>query len=179
MITIFAALLALSAVLVSCGSSAPEGMVALEGDNTTYNIYVPETWAAALSGGAVSAYAEDMSNISVQTVAIPKNDAGERLYEDLNDFCENGLKMSISSSFSDIKYAETSEDALGGEKALTISYIVTVFDVSAKTSKEYTVMQTVTERRDNFYILTYTAESANYSKHTDEVKSVVSNFSFK
>ena len=180
LMTVFAVLLVLTSALAACGASkAPEGMVALEGSDPTYDIYIPETWTASLGGGAVSAYAPDMSNISVQTVTITKGGEGARLYADINDFWENGYKVSLSYNFTDITYSETSEDKLGGETAVKAGYTVKVFDVSAKAVKSYSIMQLIAEHGKNVYIFTYTAETGNYEKHADEVKSVVSNFSFK
>ena len=180
--TVFA-ILAICLVLtaVSCGSAAaPEGMVALSGENLTYNVYVPKTWTASLSGGAVSAYAEDMSNVSVQTSPVPKNTEGDKeLYADINDLWENGYKVSLGYTFSQIEYAETAETTLGGEKALKAEYKVKVFDISAKAEKEYSIMQIITRKESDYYILTYTAETANYKLHTEEVNSIISTFSFK
>lgn len=166
--------------LVSCGSSAvPDGMTALEGENLTYNIYVPKTWTAALSGGAVSAYAEDMSNVSVQTVAIPKDADGKRLYSDVADFWENGYRVSLGYTFAGADYSETGEGKLGGEKSLTVEYTVKTFDISSKSEKSYGVKQIIAEHGDNFYVITYTAETTNYAAHADEFNSIVSYFSFK
>ncbi|MBO4217239.1 MAG: hypothetical protein J5940_04790 [Clostridia bacterium] len=177
----FIVIMTVAAALSSCGSSAkaPDGMVALDGENTTYFIYVPKAWTASLSGGAVSAYAEDMSNVSVQTVAIAKAEDGTRLYSDIKDFWENGYKVSVGYAFAKAEFSGITEGKLGGEDSVVAEYTVKVFDISVKAEKSYSVKQVIAEHGDNYYVITYTAETAKYTDHADEFNSIVSNFSFK
>ncbi len=179
---LLALLIITAAVAMSaCGAKtkAPEGMVALDGENVTFTVFVPKTWTAALSGGAVSAYADDMSNVSVQTLAVAKDEGGKRLYADVGEFWENGYKVSLEHTFAKAAYSETSEYTLAGEKGLKAEYTVITFDISAKAEKTYKITQIFAEHGDNFYIITYTAESDKYSAHKNEVDSILANFSFR
>ena len=172
-------IIAALAAVVSCGESdgVPDGMKAVESDFVDYKFYVPETWTIDVTQGYVSAYEpEDKSNVSVITMTSTKEYASfldyiEEYIGTLKDTYVNFEYVENESLVPSAEHPDTGL-TLGGKAAARIVFTITANGAT------YKYMQVVTTVGFYIYTLTYTALTANYDKHLDDVYKMIKEFSF-
>lgn len=176
--------------LTSCKdeSGVPNGMVEVVSEYTDFRLFVPSSWTPDVTTGFVSAQTLDKSNISVEVVAADRVDAssesavgytvtyGGISYAGISKFVSDYYFDTLSKTMPGIKLKEqyTTDQTLGDAPDVC-KYVYTV-EIGGKA---YRIMQMFALRASKIYILTYTAEEANYSKHTDDVEKIIKEFVFK
>lgn len=163
--------IACSAVACSKDDDIPDGMQNAAADSMPFDLFVPSNWISqaqsGISGARVSS--SDKSNVTV-TVYLPAEVLTPADYWE--DFClpeyENGVLQDFS-----VMDEQCEETTLGGLNAEKYVFVYTLDGVT------YEVMQIITSKDDTLYTLTYTAESAMYAAHLEEVESIRSNFRFR
>lgn len=160
-------------IFCSCSKdneTAPDGMKAVQSsDNLDYNIYIPETWTQDLSTGVISAYCKssDLSNISVTQYNLEDTDSLTKHVEDYITELKNNLAdFSLSEDY-------PQNALLGGTTASKIEYTAKLV------GNEYKYMQIICIRKGTIYFFTYTSLSERYDEHTEEIKNILDNFSFR
>lgn len=164
------AVIFLSACSGNADVSAPNGMKLLSNDIVDYYLYIPESWEGDMSTGMVSAYSTyDNSNISMMAFALgDKYDYSTTVAQ----FVEKN-KEDLENTYADIEYiTEPSNVELDGYAAIKMVYTATV------TGTSYQFMQLCTVANATVYVFTYTALPDVFENHTDEVQSMIDNFSF-
>jgi hypothetical protein len=183
---------------------APEGMKLASLDNSAYYLYIPDNWVVQSSatgcGGAVSDPVEsgdtvvrtDISNVIVTTFPV-SNIKAETAAEEETTAAESEAaneniterakyinaywamcKGSFERTFEEFSIVEegknTKVDSLEAKK-----YVYT----AKMDGYDFKIMMTVTYSGGIVYIITYTAISEHYDKHTAEVDKIISAFKFK
>lgn len=173
--------------LASCSGKdqPPKGMKKLSSEFTNFNFYIPEEWTENISTGFVSAYAKDLSNISIQTMSLSgvfSSGSGYVFYADnisyssIDDYFKDNYLKKINTTFSSFELKEEyTTNQNFGESDKCAKYVYTL-DVD---ETEYTFLQIFTIYGSNMYIFTYTAASDNFESHISEVNNIINNFSFK
>lgn len=175
------------AAMLLCGCAAednwvPKGMQIVQNENTKdeYTLYVPDDWTVDLSTGVTSAYAADRSNVIMTVTRLSTDDRYMKVSEYWSKYAQD-----CRNTFSDFRYLNVEEgkeqpadaDAgvavtLGGSAAQKYTYAFTV------TGTEYQCISVICIRGGDAYMLHYTAMTANFEKHTEEVEKIITNFAF-
>ena len=187
---IFLAIIICALALTSCKdkTGVPGGMVEVVSDYTDFRLFVPDDWTPDVSTGFVSAQTVDGSNVSVEVIAADRVDASSESefgytitynkisYAGISKFFEDYFFATLSKSISGVKLEEqyTTDQSLG-DNPYACKYVYTV----ELNGTSYRIMQIFAVKASKIYIFTYTAEEANYSKHTDDVDKIVKEFVFK
>ena len=175
-------------VLASCSNKnddTPSGMMKIGGEANSYSLYVPTTWEEKSSTGFTSAACTDKSNISVQVMAVrgifTNGQDGYAImtntdtYYEMNDYFMKEYFPYLESTFAKIELKEsyTTNQSFGGS-TYTAKYVYTV-EID---KVEYTIMQIFSAHDSSIYIFTYTATTANYNLHLEEVNLITDNFKY-
>ena len=175
-------------LLASCSNKnddTPSGMMKIGGEANSYSLYVPTTWEEKSSTGFTSAACTDKSNISVQVMAVrgifTNGQDGYAImtntdtYYEMNDYFTKEYFPYLESTFANIELKEsyTTNQTFGGS-TYTAKYVYTV-EID---KVEYTLMQIFSAHDSSIYIFTYTATTANYNLHLDEVNLIIDNFKY-
>ena len=175
-------------ILASCSNKnddTPSGMMKIGGEANSYSLYVPTTWEEKSSTGFTSAACTDKSNISVQVMAVrgifTNGQDGYAImtntdtYYEMNDYFTKEYFPYLESTFANIELKEsyTTNQTFGGS-TYTAKYVYTV-EID---KVEYTLMQIFSAHDSSIYIFTYTATTANYNLHLDEVNLIIDNFKY-
>lgn len=165
-------LLTLALTAMACSDDGiPDDMQNVAIDNANFDLFVPKSWISqkesGISGARVSN--EDTSNVTV-TVYLP--DRPLTLDEYWNGFCLPSYQNGVLKDFS-LLSEQCGDTVLGGKNAKTYVFVYTL------DGKAYEVMQIIALKDDQFYTLTYTAESVNYSANLETVESIRQNFRFR
>ncbi len=162
--------------LVSCSkeeSNIPEGMAYSENGAVDYYFYYPEEWTLDRNDGMVSVYAneKDHSNVSVTTFAAPDTVTSVDGYISMG---ETNYLEHLKSNFTDLEMLSDGEETtLGGVPARQYVFTATV------AGDEYKFRQIIAFRYGYIYIFTYTSTLDAFDTHTDDVNSIVKEFTFK
>lgn len=160
------------ATLVSCGEdtdSAPLGFKEISNDGVSYDLYVPDEWTTDISTGVTAAYYSgiDPSNISMMAFEL----SGKEVTS-IADYWAI-YEPSLKAMFPDLEYVgEPDEVTLDEVPAMQYIYTGTVADV------QYKLMQIVAIKNASVYIFTYTAETAKYDEHIEDVLAILDYFNF-
>lgn len=189
---ILAALMA-ALTVASCGQSdtdAPLDYKEISSDDVEYDLYVPEEWQEDITTGMTAAYysSQDPSNISMiafeldgtvktiedywnsylpSLVAVFPDIAFENVPEEESETTEGD-----PSGTEAVKVGEPEQLTLGGVPALAYNYTASMSGV------KYKFYQVIAFRSARVYIFTYTAETANYDSHIEDVVGILGNFRF-
>lgn len=183
-------ILVLSIIILSLASCSkneqpPKGMKKMSSEFIGYKLYIPEEWTENISTGFISAYAKDLSNISIQTMSLSgvfESGTGYVFYADnvsyssIDDYFRNNYLTKINGTFSSFNLKEeyTTNQKFGeSDKCAKYVYTLNVDGI------EYTFLQIFTIYGSNLYIFTYTATSDNFESHISDINNIINNFSFK
>lgn len=137
----------------------PTGYQLASDENADYCLYVPDEWTLDMTTAASGAYysAADPSSVSVMAWDMGNTDST------LDDWWEVN-KKDISLVFSDFTVVSEENTAIDGAYAKRYVY-------TAKLGEdEYKFLQQAAIKNGSVYLFTYTAKSANYDAHIDEVE---------
>ena len=189
--------------LASCANTssevkAPDGMKLVSGDGAPYYLFVPESWGETKGFGTFGAYASDSSNVSVSTYAA--TDIKVDFSDDTTpgETTANDTTAAATTPSTDKSSREQYIDAYwemcwrsylkelnefavvdGGKQTLLGGIDAKTYAYTAKYEGiEYKMQMTVTYSGGLMYILTYTAKSANFDAHAEEVAKIISEFKF-
>ena len=165
------AVLCLGAVACSKEDDTPEGMQNVSIENATFDLFVPAGWVAQTSSGISGARVSntDTSNVTV-TVYLPAEVLTAESY--WQNYCLSEYQNGVLKNFSVVE-EKCGDTTLGGLNAKKYVFVYTL------DGKSYEVMQVLTVKDDNVYTLTFTAESANFAGHEENMESIRSNFRFR
>lgn len=165
-------LLAVAVCAAACkkDDGVPDGMMDVSAADVAYRLFVPNTWVANNQSGVSGAYVSntDRSNVTV-TAYIPDTD-GVTPTSYWEDVCLPAYSAAFAAFHA---VGEGADTTLGGRNARQYIYTFTL------DGTEYECMQTVAVQGGFVYSLTYTAETAKYADHTEEVATILSAFVFK
>ena len=160
-------LLALSAVACS-DTEVPDGMQLVSGEEEKFDLFVPAMWTPMQNPPGAYVSSADRSNVTVtshfpDTVMSASEYWTQKCLPEYTNVLEN---------FSVVE--ERCEDTtLGGRDAKLYVFVYTISDTA------YESMQIITVQSDIIYTLTYTATSAAFEDHLDDVESIRAEFRFR
>lgn len=166
-------LLALCLTLAACKSDdpTPEGMQNVADEEAAFNLYVPSSWVPRTeSGVSGAAYGgNDQSNV-ICTGVLPDEgiDSIEKYW---NNVCLGEYHATLP-AFA-VREEECGATTLGGLNAQKYVFTYTIGEES------FVAMQVITSYSGMIYTLQYTALSANYNAHLEEVNGIVAAFTFR
>ena len=160
-------------VFAACGKGeeAPDNMQQAAVASAPFSLYVPTDWLltteSGISGARVNS-TEDKANVTV-TAYYPDAPLSPA------DYFETVCLPDYTAYFTDFARltALDGDTTLGGKDAKCYVFTYTM------DGHVYQVKQIIVAKDDKLYTLTYTAFSAHYNDHTDEVEQIRANFVFR
>ncbi len=181
---IFALMLAISAVFATftaCSlqpgyEGAPEGMRPInEGDEGAI-LYVPSAWSVETSTGVPTAYvsSNDRTTVTLTTVTSEANGGlGAK------DYFESYIEI-FKSSIPEFKFVKEKEEDKNYTNRLIANVGAYVYTYSGKVAGlDYKFRQALlNDDKGTIYIITYSATSELFDRHTEELNEIYDNFRF-
>ncbi len=154
-------------------SDLPEGMLLLDNGAIEYNFYYPEEWSVDRNDGMVSVYVSEKDRSNVSVVAFTANNEVSSV-DDYLTMGDTTYFEHLRATFPDLEIITDGEEiALDSIPARQYVYTATV------AGDAYKFRQIFTYRYGEIYMITYTSTLDGFDSHTDEVNSIITNFSFK
>lgn len=164
-------LVCFTAVACAGEDAAPDGMKDAAIDGAEYHLYVPEGWILNNGNGISGAYAsaDERSNVTL-TSYLPDTQMSAEAY-----FTEVCLPQYQNGALADFALVtdQCGDTTLGGLNAKKYVYVYSLGGAS------YETMQVVVSTGSMIYNLTYTAASATYAEHLEDVESIIAQFVFR
>lgn len=164
--------------LASCSkkdSTVPDGMSAAENEAVNFNFYYPELWQVSRNDGVVSVYASPTDSSSVSVIRDPLSVYVTSVDEYL-ELDEKNYFDRMRETFSDFTMVSDGEETtLGGAAAKQYVFTASV----AGTVYKFRQVIAVRPGDEYVYVLTYTSTPELFDSHTDDVNSMIKEFSFK
>lgn len=168
--TILATLI-LAAALVSCSSEqseAPYGMKLITDENevVNYNLYVPESWTASISTGAVGAYCSntDTTNVTVMAWNVSADETVDTWWDK--------YRADFDLVFDEFTLTSEESTTLGGVAAKKYTYTAKLGD------NEFNFVQCACIHWSMVYIMTFTSSPDNFASHAEDFSDIITNFEF-
>jgi len=157
--------------LASCSQGeegAPEGMKSVNTDSLNFKMYIPTEWTADIESAMISARVSEYksANLSVMwfsdTTTTDHKEFFKKYKEQLPDLFE-AYELT----------AEGTDSVLDNNPAGIYEYKV------SSNGKEYKISQLICYKDSSFFVITFTAESAEFDSYKNDLDRIITNFSFK
>ena len=153
------------------GEEVPDNMQQAAVESAPFSLYVPADWLLTTSSGISGARVnskEDAANVTV-TAYYPDEPTSPA------DYFETVCLPDYTAHLADFARlsALDGDTTLGGKDAKCYVFTYTL------DGQVYQVKQIIAAKDEMLYTLTYTAFSAHYNDHTDEVEQIRANFVFR
>ena len=151
------------------GIEVPDGYTLISNKFVDYYFFVPSTWSPAVNTGMSAAYVSADKGVTANVIAF------NTTYMNLEDYWIS-YETDLIATFGEVRYlSETKYTAskLGGLDARCYSYEITQNGVSYRYDQHLVIYG------GYVYIVTFSAESADFGGYASDFNGMLSNFKFK